>query len=574
MNTIDPEGERPNGCLLNAWGITMPTHHVNLDALIVREDLEVNSSNPDRPGGDVPPISLIELQRGRSMFDVLRKPDFQRETSEWSPQQIVELVKNILDEELIPAVIVWKAPNRDVFVIDGAHRLSALIAWVNDDYGNGVISQKFYGGADAIPQAQHTSAKATRDLIDSQVGSFSKLEQFRTVGGGTPEEMRRAKSLATAYVVVQSVRNDASHAEASFYRINQGGATIDEVEREIIHSRRRPQALAARALLRAGTGHKYWWPFPDDKKAEIERLANSLHSTLYRPDLSDKFRTLDMPMAGGGYSADALSVLFDFIHIANELHRSDPKTAKAKKPKTDPLPKSDPLRDIDGSDTIKFLKKAKDIAELITSGDDGSLGLHPAVYCYSATGKFQPTAFFAQVKFVQYLVKHAAKNKFSFARCQFEEFLVEHKYFVNQLSKNLGGTTRAMTRLFELYVLVFEQIQAGTDNPTIRKIVLETTPFSQFLKEISKPGEKISGQEFGRQTKDAIKLKAELTNAPRCGICHARYHPNSTSIDHRDDKKQGGLGSMDNGSVTHPYCNTGFKNWCQHNGKPLPPSPF
>jgi len=111
----------------------MAQYHVNLDALIQREDLEVESDNPDRPGGDVPSISIVELEHSRSMFEVLRKPDFQRETSEWKPEQIVELIKNVLDEELVPAVIVWKAPNRNIFVIDGAHRLSALIAWVNDD---------------------------------------------------------------------------------------------------------------------------------------------------------------------------------------------------------------------------------------------------------------------------------------------------------------------------------------------------------------------------------------------------------------------------------------------------------
>jgi hypothetical protein len=164
----------------HVWIRSMSKQHVILDALIQREDLEVHSSSPDAPGGHVPQISLVELESGKSMFDVLRKPDFQRETSEWSPEQIVELVKNVLDEELVPAVIVWKAPNRNVFVIDGAHRLSALIAWVNDDYGTGSISLKFYGGIENIPKPQIAAAKETRRLIEETIGSFATLSKWKS----------------------------------------------------------------------------------------------------------------------------------------------------------------------------------------------------------------------------------------------------------------------------------------------------------------------------------------------------------------------------------------------------------
>jgi len=47
---------------------------------------------------------------------------------------------------LIPAIILWNS-GRYIFTIDGAHRLSALIAWVLDDYGDGIISQTFFGMA-------------------------------------------------------------------------------------------------------------------------------------------------------------------------------------------------------------------------------------------------------------------------------------------------------------------------------------------------------------------------------------------------------------------------------------------
>lgn len=485
----------------------MASHLVNLDALIAREDLEIESASPDRPGGDVSNITISELEQGKGMFDVLRKPDFQRETSEWSPEQIAELVKNVLDDELVPAVIVWKAPNRNVFVVDGAHRLSALIAWVNDDYGDKNISLKFYGGIEGIPIAQTEAAKATRKLINESVGSYQELGKFRKdPTGGTADQIRRARSAASNFVVVQCVRNDAAHAEASFYRINQGGAVIDETEKEIIHARRRPEALAARALLRAGTGHRYWWAFADETKTKIESLARSTYETLYRPELKEPFRTLELPIAGGGYSADALAVLYDFIHIANELPRT---IAKGKKTRTlEPLKKDDPKRDPDGELTLEYLVKVRNMVELINSSANGSLGLHPAVYSYSATGKFQPAAFFAQVEFIKQRAQKNQLGAFTLVRARFEEFLVTYKYFINQLIVAYGAKTRSLGPLTELYQLIYDSIRTGKANEDVRTIVLADPRFSSHLREVV-PGQSTTSG-ISSTTKAAIRLSDAL----------------------------------------------------------------
>lgn len=66
----------------------MPKHRVNLDVLIRREDLEVTTSNPEKAGGDVPSISLIDLEQGRSTFDVLRKPSRNKSVAHTEKSQI------------------------------------------------------------------------------------------------------------------------------------------------------------------------------------------------------------------------------------------------------------------------------------------------------------------------------------------------------------------------------------------------------------------------------------------------------------------------------------------------------
>ena len=74
----------------------------------------------------------------------LRKPDFQRETASWEPQVVADLIGSFLDGDLIPSIILWRSPDTgNIFVIDGAHRLGALIAWVQDDYGDKELSRTF-----------------------------------------------------------------------------------------------------------------------------------------------------------------------------------------------------------------------------------------------------------------------------------------------------------------------------------------------------------------------------------------------------------------------------------------------
>ncbi len=80
----------------------MPTHLVNLDAMIPRLDFEVRDEE------SFPPIQTIQIRNLEASFfyNALRKPDFQRETSSWSPLKICEFVRTFIDGDLIPAIIL------------------------------------------------------------------------------------------------------------------------------------------------------------------------------------------------------------------------------------------------------------------------------------------------------------------------------------------------------------------------------------------------------------------------------------------------------------------------------------
>ena len=90
--------------------------HVILDAMIPREDLAIAEEDFAMDLiGDFP-ISLLESTA--PVLKLLRKPDFQRETNHWTPDQLVTFVASFLDNEVIPSLILWKSP-RFIFVIDG-----------------------------------------------------------------------------------------------------------------------------------------------------------------------------------------------------------------------------------------------------------------------------------------------------------------------------------------------------------------------------------------------------------------------------------------------------------------------
>lgn len=117
---------------------------VILDALIPREDFDIKDESGIAVNRNILTMSVTDLDYNSFLFSAIKKPDFQRETNEWTPQKIHQLVLSFIEGELIPSIILWKSLSNYIFVIDGSHRISALAAWINDDYGDGTISREFF----------------------------------------------------------------------------------------------------------------------------------------------------------------------------------------------------------------------------------------------------------------------------------------------------------------------------------------------------------------------------------------------------------------------------------------------
>jgi hypothetical protein len=530
----------------------MPAHYANLDALIRREDFQVKSETMLSIAQLASTMQVSQLEAESLMYQVLRKPDFQRETANWEPEKIADLIGSFQEGDLIPSIILWRSPKSgNIFVIDGAHRLSAFIAWVHDDYGDRQISIPFF--ANMISPEQNKAAEKTRQLIKSRVGSYQELK----IAGqhqhtATPERLRLARNLAALAINLQWVMGEAAKAESSFFKINQKATLIDPTELDMIKSRHKPNALAARALIRAGTGHKYWSAFSEPIQNEIERIARDVYEVFFRPAIETPIKTLDLPIAGRGYSADSVKMIFDLVNVVNkiipEMWQEQP--AKSKK-KTSLL-----VDDIDGSVTLEFLKAVKKAISLIAGTESRSLGLHPVVYFYGATGRFQPTAFLATVVLIRELEQQNRFFEFTTARKRFEEFLLRFRHFSNQIGRNYGSGTRGLNATLIMYQLILSAGESSEDIETLKR--LQAHPQLRFLREITDEDRKYS-RNFSAENKTAAFLREAMQNELKCAICGARLHFKSISMDHIVRKRDGGTDLADNMQLTHPYCNSGYK---------------
>ncbi len=78
--------------------------------------------------------------------------------------------------------------------------MSTLSAWVNDDYGDGDISKKFYDGV--ISEEQSLIATKTRNIVNKKIGSYNSFKTaFTRPDDVKPEVVKYAKNLEKQKVV-------------------------------------------------------------------------------------------------------------------------------------------------------------------------------------------------------------------------------------------------------------------------------------------------------------------------------------------------------------------------------------
>lgn len=522
---------------------------VNLDALLPREDfLAVDGENAGSRGK--PSISETDLREHEMFVSTLRKPDFQRETASWSPETICDFIQDFVEGELIPAVICWQSPSRLSFVIDGAHRVSAIIAWMRDDYGDGAQSIEFYDNH--IPQEQKRLAQKARDLVNDRVGKYIEVRAAFRNPGTDPVREARARSLANAQIPLLWVNgSDSKKAEKAFLKINQKAAVIDPTELKILGDRFKPSAIVARSIVRNAAGFKYWSQFSDEGRDKIEKTAREIYLLLYKPELNAPIKSIDLPVAGHGYGSQTLPLIFDFVNISNGFAVIDNSRSKGKKVE---LAEHQPPVE---KDTLAAIQNAVKIARLMSGDHPSSLGLHPAVYFYSSNGRHQPTAVLAMAQFLKDMIDRRGINTFCKHRKAFEEFLVAHKMYINQITVKYGSMAKGFRQMRDYFQFVIDNIALGSDAEEIEKLLSEHPRFQILVKE--KPIESVKSKTFTTEAKQLKFISDTLASALVCGVCGAKIDNKSMHLDHVVERSEGGPPTVGNGQWAHPYCDSTYK---------------
>lgn len=513
---------------------------INLDALLPREDFEITGNKTS--SAQITSLSITDLSN-QFLYQTLRKPDFQRETNEWDSKKIYEFVDSFIEGDLIPSIILWRSNSGLIFVIDGAHRLSALISWIYDDYGDGKISQKFY--ENNIPEDQKQLAQTTRSLINKKIGSYSVISSASKDNNSPTEHLKRANNIAVNAIQVQWVPGDAQKAEHSFFKINQKASKIDPTELKLLESRKKPNCISARAIIRAGKGHKYWSDFSAEVQETIQKLANEIHTIFFSPQLKTPVKTMDIPIGGNVSSAQTLPLILEFVNQVNNV----------------PKPFKDILEDdIDGEKTVTYLKNTRKIVWRINSVHASSLGLHPIVYFYSKEGKYKTASFYAITNFVLELIRKNKLNDFTRARGEFEKFILDFNYVIQQINRKYRTALKGLPYVSEFYFLIIDNINNGLNYKEAIRKAIESDKFNYIVLDDNSDGKEFSKKDFDSDSKSAVFIKEALEKGIKCSICNGFIHSNSITIDHIERKQDGGVGEVDNGQLAHPYCNTTYKN--------------
>ncbi len=370
----------------------------NLEHLIPRGDIDGNDNfvgvaQTDRRSS----INLTDLEKEQFFYQSLRKPFFQRDTNQWTVTRVEKLINTFLEDGLIPAVILWENSDGDIYIIDGAHRLSSLIAWVNSDYGK----------ENELNDSHHD---AIQEYINSQIGSYDEIKKSKD------EKYKQAKQIiAKRSIAVQWVTGDYKKAKESFIRINEQGVVISQDEKELIENDELPTSKLSRAILAHGLGQV--------SKNQSEK-TKMIFERFFTPYLSHQLN--NYPLAGSLNEDFVISKIYNAVKI------------------------------IDNSENLNIEKLQDKVLNILKLMQD-ELNISQKIYFYGATKKFKTNSFYGLIYFMlEVNENYELKKLFIENRKKFEEFLVNNERNVQTIARRKRQAKNAYEEVGNYYKVVLE----------------------------------------------------------------------------------------------------------------------
>lgn len=568
---------------------------VYLDHLIERESFRYVRPVEDLPQILSSPTRKLTLKnlRDPERVKLLRKPDFQRATWAWSPDDCIELLDSVIKYQVVPSIIMWASPLSGLdYILDGGHRISVVLAWLHDDWGDSATNDLRATTPEEAAMMRE-SLERVRFLVTSKIG---KIEEYRAAEQllfqilqrrGHPDQELDPKTYERAMFYqnllkdnigfdIQYVVGNYEIAEESFLKINRSGRILSDWEKTLVQHRNSSFGRTVMAIANI-TSMDHYWPTIEGGTPTITAINESIrhiqsnikaiHGTLLLPEYKPSIRTLEYPYLV------ALTRDLKPFYIAEFLTILSGK--KGTEAESEKLLKVEQLFTYDANSSEEFITNngvrlsdtAIDALKHLWNpfphepAPNQSLAIVAPLYFYSTNGRPVRGLLYG---FLYWLLSGSdtivreRKQVFSAYRGIFEDLLLEDKeQLIQRLSRNIGSGTEItlpVARYFQALLQLLVDHQGDTvsaafqtdyhallSGDTARK---HTTP--KVLKR----------RTFSQKQRNQILLSSLFGAAVRCEICGGILNPTGPiQHDHIQKVSHGGLTTTHNQRITHPFCN-------------------
>jgi 5-methylcytosine-specific restriction endonuclease McrA len=463
-----------------------------------------------------------------------------------------------------------------IFVLDGAHRLSAIRAWITDDWGDSQKARDYgYTEDGDLEAAQRMRAAVAASKISSYEACIEVWKRYREIVNENKRvgDFLDPKSESTGKFIynlntslripIQWVTGDYETAERSFININTGGTPLSDGEVLFLTNRRSPVARAITGIAVNGRKSDLWLKYRD----ECDRISTDLYTTILAPsDGPIPQRIADYPLClvKKQKNFDRYQFLQNIVCIALRGETGDDNLRHIVEDCAD-----EEEEEVVAGKTLETLQEVRRALSNIHGNQPQSLGLYPAFYFYVNRGsQYKDLLFLLFLSWASFGRPGEVDNRkirFTLARDLFEEVWMLGKDSVYQmLSRRGSGPARITKRHVEtLESLIEHSLEAKNKSQSpvevLDKYLKEQDQkiHADFLNQYEKDQKK--GRPFGRFS-EAVKQQAEAlalfhNSTQKCTICGGRVLFGSHQVDHVVQRAKGGTNSPANADLKHPFCN-------------------
>lgn len=559
---------------------------VFLDHLIDRQSLRYRSKlldgrTPGTSGASAHrsdnSIRFDDIRQKDGWFDRLRKPDFQRATCAWDPETCVTFLSSVIRRRIIPSIILWRSSESGlVYVLDGAHRLSVLRAWMMDDWGD--KAGDFYEKNENLEEILQ-SARTTRELVRQEIGFFSEFEIAHsewnriayTHGAPRVQMSDREADMAMFYSdMVGSSRTlhaqwedgDYEAAEESFLAINRQGESLDDVEQLLIEHRAGSLSRVIMSIASAGSSGHYW-PEPPATPELSQRIrqtlsgfndrCSALHHLLFVPPFDTKILDINVPFLVAPGHFRPHQHLIELLPLISEGAAIG----------GDRLPQllnrdveADAEQVIINADQLltRLERKLGHLAG--RNADSLSLSVVPLIYWYNRKANFVRGLFYGWCHWLlagEETEVQQRKLALSAVRGELEEVLIQFKDEIAEVQHRSGAGLKSLPAVGTLLQQIVETLVANrgitpADRDAKIRHIIGAKPAPR-----SKAG---ASRAFSKGSRVEINVRELLNSAIKCEICGGVVDlKQGLQYDHKQEYANGGRSVAENGRPTHPFCN-------------------